>query len=59
MANTPAAAAAAHLEAVIDPDGTPLQRVHMLWSAHRIGEEWKIGWRQFLGPSEADQPRSI
>lgn len=36
---------------VIDPDGAPPQRVHMLWSAHRIGEEWKIGWRQFLGPA--------
>ena len=35
---------------VIDPDDTPLQRVHMLWSVHRTEQDWKVGWRQFLGP---------
>ncbi len=32
-----------------DPDDQPLQQVHMLWTAHRDGDDWKVGWRQFLG----------
>ncbi len=34
---------------LLDPKNAPLQQVHMLWSVHRVDEQWKVGWRQFLG----------
>ncbi len=35
---------------VIDPEDAPLLKVHMLWTVHRTEQDWKVGWRQFLGP---------
>ena len=34
---------------LLDPQDTPLRQIHMLWSVHRVDDEWKVGWRQFLG----------
>ena len=34
---------------LVSPDDQPLQQVHMLWTVHRDGDSWKVGWRQFLG----------
>ena len=32
-----------------DARGEPSLRVHGLWGVHRVGDEWKVGWRQYLG----------
>ncbi len=32
-----------------DKNEKPVQRVHMLWAVHRVEDDWKVGWRQFLG----------
>ncbi len=32
-----------------DDDDAPTLRVQGLWGVHRVGDEWKVGWRQVLG----------
>ena len=33
-----------------DDSGGPSLLVHGLWGGSRVGEAWKVGWRQYLGP---------
>ena len=32
-----------------DDRDEPLLRVQGLWGVHRVADEWKVGWRQYLG----------
>lgn len=32
-----------------DDDDEPLLRVQGLWGLHRVADEWKVGYRQYLG----------
>jgi hypothetical protein len=34
---------------ILDPADAPLRQIHMLWSVHRVDDEWMVGWRQLLG----------